>query len=32
MNGTVVQALMFLGAFGVLFMFLRRRRTRRMQQ
>jgi len=29
MHGTVVQALMWMGAFGVLFTFLRRRRTRR---
>ena len=32
MNGTLVQGLMWLGAFGVLFSFLRRRRTRRTQQ
>ena len=32
MNGTVVQGLMWLGAFGVFFTFLRRRRARRTQQ
>lgn len=32
MNGTVLQGLVWLGAFGVLFTFLRRRRTRRTQQ
>jgi hypothetical protein len=32
MNITMIQGLMFLGAFGVLFSFLRRRRTRRTQQ
>jgi hypothetical protein len=32
MNGTLVQGLMWLGAFGVLFSFLRRRKTRRTQQ
>jgi hypothetical protein len=32
MSDTLVQALVWLGAFGVLFTFLRRRRTRRTQQ
>jgi hypothetical protein len=32
MNGTLVQGLVWLGAFGVLFSFLRRRKTRRAQQ
>jgi hypothetical protein len=32
MNDTLVQGLIWLGAFGVLFTFLRRRRTRRTQQ
>jgi hypothetical protein len=31
MNDTLVQGLIWLGAFGVLFTFLRRRRTRRTQ-
>jgi hypothetical protein len=32
MNDTLMQGLIWLGAFGVLFTFLRRRRARRMQQ
>jgi hypothetical protein len=32
MTGTLVQGLMWLGAFGVLFTFLRRRKTRRTEQ
>jgi hypothetical protein len=32
MNDTLLQGLIWLGAFGVLFTFLRRRRTRRTQQ
>jgi hypothetical protein len=32
MNDTLLQGLIWLGAFGVLFTFLRRRRTRRAQQ
>jgi hypothetical protein len=32
MNDTLMQGLIWLGAFGVLFTFLRRRRTRRAQQ
>jgi hypothetical protein len=32
MTDTLVQSLIWLGAFGVLFTFLRRRRTRRLQQ
>ena len=31
MNGTVIQGLMWLGAFGVLITLMRRRRTRRTQ-
>jgi hypothetical protein len=32
MNDTLLQGLIWLGAFGVLFTFLRRRRARRTQQ
>jgi hypothetical protein len=32
MNGALIQGLIWLGAFGVLFSFLRRRRNRRTQQ
>lgn len=32
MNDTLMQGLIWLGAFGVLFTFLRRRRTRRAQR
>jgi hypothetical protein len=32
MNDTLLQGLIWLGAFGVLFTFLRRRRTRRAHQ
>jgi hypothetical protein len=32
MNDTLMQGLIWLGAFGVLFTFLRRRRARRTQQ
>ena len=32
MNDTLLQGLIWLGAFGVLFTFLRRRRVRRTQQ
>ena len=31
MNGTLLQSLIWLGAFGVLFTFLRRRKARRVQ-